>query len=384
MKGKKVLVLHSSSDLYGASNSLYRSLISLQNLGLKPMLILSENGPLTAKVKELGVETRILRLGVLRKKYFNIPGFLNRSYYFIKSTIKIINLIKSEKYELILTNTSVILSGALAAKLTKTKHIWHIREIIVKPVFLKNFIAHYLNFTGDLNVFVSEATKCNYSPILNLTKSKVIFNGIDYSKFEKSTYNLKSELNLDNEVIIISMIARVNQWKGQLYFLEIANKLSKINKKLHFVLVGDPYPGFEFLLKEIDSFIKISNLSSIVSDLGFRLDTYNILSGTDIFILPSTLPDPLPTTVLEAMASRKPVIATNHGGALEMVVNGETGFLIPHDDAKVAAEKIQELIDNPELRRQMGIKGQDRLKQYFSIDAYLENFGKAVLEVMNQ
>jgi glycosyltransferase involved in cell wall biosynthesis len=384
MKPKKVLVLHSSSDLYGASNSVVRSLMALRHVGLEPTLLLSEAGPLCQKVEALGIEVRILRLGVIRRKYFNLSGLLNRKYYILRASLKIRRIIEKECFELVLTNTTVIFSGAFAAKLAGVKHIWHVRETITGPAFFKKFITFLLNKTGHTNFFVSNASRDNYLPKIQIEKTQVIYNGIDYSKFVANAYDLKNELDIAPDNILISMVARVNLLKGQKYFLEIAKLLLSKNNNIHFVLAGDTFPGYEYLLEELREFIVSNNLVYNVTDLGFRTDAYNIMGGSDIFVLPSIQPDSLPTTVLEAMAAAKPVIATALGGSTEMVVNGETGFLIPHDDAKVAAEKIQALIDKPELRRQMGIKGQDRLKQYFSIDAYLENFGKAVLEVMNQ
>lgn len=383
MKNKKVLVLHSSSDLYGASNSVFRSLLALQKIGMEPTLLLSEKGLLSEKVEKEGLNVRILRLGVLRRKYFNFFGLINRLYFIFKATLKIRLLIKKEGFGLVVSNASVILPGAFAAKLTGTKHVWHIREIIVKPTIVKNIITKILNFTGDLNVFVSKAARDNYKPALDLSKAQVIYNGIDYNVFFNNKYNLKKEINVCQDKIVITMIARVNLWKGQKYFIEIAKNLLNQNNNLHFVLVGDAYPGFEYLIDEFQEFLKKYQLNESFSNLGFREDTYNILAGSDIFVLPSTSPDPLPTTVLEAMASARSVIATNHGGAMEMVVDGETGFLIPWNDALKAAVVIQKLIDDTQLRTKMGIKGQERLVANFSIDSYLDNFGKEIYKVMN-
>jgi glycosyltransferase involved in cell wall biosynthesis len=87
-------------------------------------------------------------------------------------------------------------------------------------------------------------------------------------------------------------------------------------------------------------------------------------------VLPSTLPDPLPTVVLEAMAACRPVVATAHGGALEMVADGETGYLIPYNDAEQAFLIMEPLICNHDLRVDMGTKGGERVRSLFSREAY--------------
>lgn len=382
MKNKKVLVLHSSSDLYGASNSLLRSLMAFQRIGLDPTLLLSEKGPLIDKVEALGVPVVILRLGVIRRRYFNLLGLINRNYYILLAAVKISRLIHKEKFELVLTNTTVVFSGALAAKLTGTKHIWHVRETIVGPIFFKKFITFLLNTTAASNFFVSKASRDNYLPQLDVDKSKVIYNGIDCSKFVDNQYDLKKEIGIAPDKVVISMVARVNLLKGQKYFLKIAKILLKNNSNIHFVLAGDAFPGYEYLYEELTDFIVSNYLDANVTDLGYRSDVHNIMTGSDIFVLPSIQYDSLPTTVLEAMAAGKPVAATGLGGSIEMVTNEETGFLIPHDNPQIAASAIQKLIDSPILRAQMGDKGKERVKQKFSLDLYFENFGKLINEIL--
>ena len=95
------------------------------------------------------------------------------------------------------------------------------------------------------------------------------------------------------------------------------------------------------------------------------------VSQTDIFVLPSVLPDSFPTVILEAMASGKPVVATDSGGAREMVGEGETGFLIPIGDSNAGARRINELIEDNEKRILFGKQGRGRV---------LEEFGQGKFE----
>jgi glycosyltransferase involved in cell wall biosynthesis len=90
----------------------------------------------------------------------------------------------------------------------------------------------------------------------------------------------------------------------------------------------------------------------------------------DIFILPSILPDPFPTVILEAMAAEKPVVATAHGGALEMIASGKTGFHIPHNSAKEAAGVLEKLISDKGLIKRMGKEARKRVLKKFSLSAY--------------
>jgi glycosyltransferase involved in cell wall biosynthesis len=235
--------------------------------------------------------------------------------------------------------------------------------------------------TGDAIFCVSRAVMENF-PQIPSRLLKLLYNGIDTSSYQNVYYDLRTEIGVSPSTRIIGMIARVNLWKGQFYFLEIASMLKDKYPDLHFVMAGDAYPGYEFLYDDLEEAIRERGLEGAVTNLKFRQDVPELLSAMDIFVLPSILPDPLPTTVLEAMAAAKPVVATNHGGATEMVIDGDTGMLIPFDDVKRSFEVISGLLDSKELITKMGEAGKARVKQFFDKEKYLENFGKLVKQVI--
>ncbi|WP_373493149.1 glycosyltransferase family 4 protein [Aquiflexum sp.] len=380
MSNRRVLVIHSAADLYGASKNLVRSLSAFKKLGWKVFIVLPHDGPLVNEIRAEGFEVMMMEHGVLRRQNLNPKGMLLLANQLRKSFFFLSRLIKKEKIDLIYTNSNANIIGGFLSLRHRLPHIWHVHEIVLQPKWFKNLLEFFIKVTGDQVLCVSEAVKNNFSQI-EPERLKLIYNGIEINTYKQAEYDLKSELGIPSDTILIGMIARVSFWKGQIYFLDIAAQLCQKFPNLHFVMVGDAFTGYEYLYEEIDLHIQKLNLIEHVSFLGYRLDVPQILNGLDIFILPSILPDPLPTTVLEAMAAGKPVVATNQGGATEMVVDKETGLLIPYDNPEESAVKVQQLIENPELRRQMGRKGQERAKEFFSIDKYLENFGKAVLEV---
>ena len=96
----------------------------------------------------------------------------------------------------------------------------------------------------------------------------------------------------------------------------------------------------------------------------------------DIFVLPSTNPDPLPTVVLESMACGKPVVGYRHGGVCEMVKEGENGLLTTPNQPAELSKVIQELADNTEKREQFGKASVKRQKELFSLQSYIRNFSE--------
>jgi glycosyltransferase involved in cell wall biosynthesis len=100
--------------------------------------------------------------------------------------------------------------------------------------------------------------------------------------------------------------------------------------------------------------------------LGDREDVPDLLARSDVFVL-STLSEGMPMSILEAMAAGLPVVASAVGGIPEVVVDGETGLLVPPRDAAALAEALRRLLDDPELRRQMGAAGRARAEEHFDV-----------------
>ena len=166
------------------------------------------------------------------------------------------------------------------------------------------------------------------------------------------------------------MVGRINPGKGPLFFLEMAAILRSRFPHLHFLLVGDPFPGYENIEQEIIQKIEKAQLQKSVSYLGFRADIPEILAATDIFVLPSILPDSFPTVILEAMAAGKPVVATRSGGASEMVLHEETGMLIPSADVAAGVLALTKMIESEHARIEMGKAGRARVLQEFSLESF--------------
>ena len=172
------------------------------------------------------------------------------------------------------------------------------------------------------------------------------------------------------------MIGRVNRWKGQVDFLKAANILLEKHKDLYVVFVGSAFEGEEWRVKELKDEIERSPYKNRIIDSGYRKDAEGVHSLFDVFVLPSTNPDPLPTVVLEAMASGKPVVGYKHGGICEMVKDGYNGLLADVNDPADLAVKLDVILSDVELRKTMGERSRQRLLEKFSYDSYVKNFSE--------
>lgn len=375
----KILFLHTSSDLYGSSKILYLVAKKLHTEGHHVHLVVSEDGPLLEEFKKIGSDTSIIRLGVLRKWYMNLPGIWNRLLVMISAYFKLRRLIRSEKIDLIYTNTTPVIIGGILSKMMGIPNIWHLHEIMYPPAsVLHRIFSAIIRSTSKKVIAVSDAVYQNWLPFIGEKKMVRVYNGIPIEKDDSVQPTIKNELHIDQNTLLIGMIGRLNLHKGQFYFLEIAKELIKKNDALKFIIVGNAFAGYEYLYQKLENSIVELGLGKHVLYLGYRTDIQQIIQGLDLFVLPSIMPDPFPTVVLEAMSLKKPVAATAQGGALEQVIDGLTGIHIPLDNAIVAAEKIKVLINDADFRIQCGLNGRKRLEEVYSLEAFERNILQVV------
>lgn len=372
-----ILALHSSSGLYGSSKVFLEAIQTFLKEGNNVTAVLSEEGALSEELRKTGADVKIIRLGIIRRKYFSFFGILNRLYYLSKSFFALKKIIRSKQTDLVYSNTTAVLIGAFVARSTNKKHIWHIHEIIEKPLFLHRFIAWMISKYCYKAIAVSNAVKEHWQQKSTSEKIIVLYNGFDYSAFYQDQSTLRQELKIEDDCIVIGTIGRISEWKGQDYFLHIAGEITRKINNVKFIIAGDAFPGNEYLIDSFNKIIKEENIEDKVFLLGFRDDVNNVLHGFDIFVLPSVLPDPLPTVVLESMAAGKPVVATFQGGSLEMVEENKTGIFIPLNDSQKAANLMNTLISDQAMRKQMGAAGRKRVEEKFSH----ERFKKELIKI---
>ncbi|GAB3230378.1 glycosyltransferase family 4 protein [Algoriphagus aestuariicola] len=371
-KPRNILVLQSSSDLYGTGKIILQVLRLYQREGINAVVLLTGPGPLEPILRAEGFTVYIQNLGILRRKYVSPAGLVNRFGKNFQAFRFLTELHNKYEFELVYSNTLAVIVGAYWAKKNKVPHQWHIHEIFPGPRPLVKFVCSLMDKTTPSPIAVSRAVANHWQPLLKKSRIEVIHNGIPYDEFLEALPNAKAKVGLPQEQLIVGMVGRVNPHKGQSFFLEMAEQIARKYSNVHFILVGDPFSGYEPILEELKQKIVDKKLGDRVSYLGYRTDVPDLMRAMDIFVLPSTFQDPFPTVVLEAMASALPVVATDSGGSVEMVVDGETGFLIPVGNVDIAAEALEKLIKNPELRSEFGMAGRKRVLSEYSLEAFEE------------
>ena len=335
----KILLAHSSNDLYGASKILLNIIELLINEGYKVYLFLPEKGPLHENniIKKCNIN--IIEFGVFRKRYFNFFGLINRLFHIIKSTFIIRRFILKNKIDLVYTNTSTLISPTIASKLTGIPSIFHIHEIPVSSKSYTKFLATFFNIFSNKVIAVSNSVR-NYWIDNGLLKEKVItiYNGF--------SFNFKTEKKLINSDLVFCNISRIIPYKGHLFLIELFNELSKYKNDLILNIIGDTLPAYESYYDKLKERVSKYNLEKNIRFLGFKPNISMILKKSNFFIHCPISPDPLPTVIFEAIESETPVIFTNMGGSFEILDSGKNGLTIDHLSLKKSVESILEFIDN--------------------------------------
>ena len=371
---KNILLLHSSNDLYGASKIFLQLIDLFISKDFNVHVVLPERGKLDDFLIKKDILVSYYELGVLRKKYLNPLGLINRLVTNIKAIKFLSNYIKTRSIDLVYTNTSTILSGGISAKINGVSSLFHIHEIPKGNWLYEIISGKIINRISHKVLAVSNSVKNHWLKNIDEHKIERIYNGIVFEK----TDTLK-KLNRNQADIVITSVARIIPYKGHSYLIDIADKLVKKSIKFRFLIVGDTLPSYASYEKSMKQKVNDLGLENKIKFLGFRNDVSSILKQSDLFIHPAIAPDPLPTVLFESLHNNLPTAATNLGGAIEILDNGRSGLLIPYNDPKKAANLINEYCSNNKLQK----KHLENSKKNFKINFSSESFNKNILKEVN-
>jgi glycosyltransferase involved in cell wall biosynthesis len=161
-------------------------------------------------------------------------------------------------------------------------------------------------------------------------------------------------------------VAALVPHKGQHYLIEAAAIVVKQVPDVRFVILGDGE-----LREELEREVKRKHLERHVFLAGFRGNALELIKSFDVFVM-SSITEGLCTSLVDAMAASKPTVATTAGGIPEVVVDGETGFLVPPRDPQALADRLVRLLKDAPMRARMGEAGLARARARFTVERMVE------------
>ena len=352
----KILHIINSLGIGGAEVQLINLIRNLDDSNFSSTVCcVASGGPLANELEKLGINVVVLG----QKRKFD-PRVLLPLYRFMKK----------EHVDIVHTHLSrANLWGRIAARLAgvpviiTTEHglnLWKNSIHITVNRILSEFT--------DQIIAVSDAGKRIRIQRERIKPKKLvtIHNCVDLRLFDKASdfhNDVRQEFGIGLDEPIVGFVGRLLEVKGIRYLIESIVELKAAIPTVKLLIVGDgPLKG------SLEDYAQKLELTDQVIFAGYRSDIPQVLNAMNVFVLPSLRED-LPLSLIEAMAMRKPVVATNVGGNPEVVIDGETGILVPPKDATALAKAISRILLDEQLALRMGLSGRQRVENLFSADA---------------
>jgi glycosyltransferase involved in cell wall biosynthesis len=195
----------------------------------------------------------------------------------------------------------------------------------------------------------------------------VVHDGVDIERVRQApTANIYAEFHVPSGAPVVGNIAALVEHKGQKHLIDAAAIVCRRVPDARFVILGEGElrPALERQVKEV-------GLEKHVLLPGFRTDALSLLKAFDLFVM-SSVTEGLGTSLLDAMAASRAVVATRAGGMPEVVLSGETGFIVPARDSEALAGAIVQLLKDQEMRERFALAGFERVRALFSADRMVD------------
>lgn len=364
----RLLFVHPSDELYGSDRVLLELVRRLDRRRFEPEVLLSSDVPyagrLTEKLTAEGIRVHRLRIGVLRRRILSSPLALGRYLLDVAvSTFRIAALLKRERVDLVHANTVTVLPAAFAAALARRPLVWHLHEIVGERRG-KGALVWLVRALADRLVVVSDAARASLGGAGHGTGVEVIPNGTPDRGASPGP----------RDPLLVAYVGRLSERKGPDLVLEAAGRLASRHPAVRWVFAGDEFGGGGTLLARLRERAAELGLSGNVEFRPFREDVADLYAEALVVVSPSVLPESFGLVLLEAMMSGRAVVASDHGGPRELVVDGTTGRLVPPGDVESLSRALGDLLDDPAAAAAMGRAGRERALTRFSLEGAVGRF----------
>jgi glycosyltransferase involved in cell wall biosynthesis len=368
----KIILLSHDGTLYGAQRSLLELAVGLARRGHEVRLVVPEPGPLIGAAESAGVDNVLLPYPYPSTRPFRALRFL-ASYRNSATAVRI--FVEGESPDAVLFNTSACLAPAAALRRSPVARVWHIREAVPQRRLLEGLIARWSN----LVVFNSRDTADRHPRLRRLRESAIVYNGIDLQRPpEEETARVRREFGWEERDNTVVFSGQLRDFKDPMAVVDAVGILKKQGIVVKAAIAGDGP-----LMSDLVNAVSDLGLGENIRLTGYRHDVAAVMAAAGVLICPS-LREPFGRTALEAMALGLPVIASSVGGLPEVVVHGRTGLLVRPGDRSGLAEAILELINNPAERIDFGKAGQERYRQVFTLERYVESMEREITRLIER
>ncbi len=372
MRLQKIKVVHLAEDL--KVGGLERTLAYIVNK-LDPSIFsvevwcIARGGAIADELQKNGHLLRILNLN---------------NYYNPWNVMQLAGRLRHEKVAILhshayFANTMGRMAAILARVPVRFAHIqsshWASDERSRRNYMVDRILSH---FTSRVIACSDSATRFQIETLkISPKKILTLHNCTDIQRYanQEATGAARKELGISEDNLVIGSVGRLEKLKGHRLLLEVTKDLIESFPSLKLVIIGDG-PEREVLEK------KRSDLGLVnhVILTGNRNDVEKLLPVLDVYVQPTIGREGLPLTVVEAMAAKLPVVASDIGGTREAVIHNQTGILVAPGDKDGLTRALSQILRDREMRCQMSQEGWKLCKQKFSITHMVEALTNLYLE----
>lgn len=359
-----ILFVHGIAEIGGAERELLVMLDRLPHYGYRPVVVCPGDGPLVAELTRRGIETRVAPMPPWRK-LFAYPGRA--------AAIRALrDVIASVRPVLVHVNDIWWVPQTLraVAGLPVVPIVAHVRQEIEPPK-----AGRYELDQAHLVLPVSRQIQRSLEAGgVRPERLRTLYSGLDLARVKDDDgRDVRRRFGIPPEAWVLGTVANLFARKGYEVMLRALPMIVQASPQTQYLIVGTGDADYEMRLRAM---VKDAGLEACVHFAGFQESVFACLAAMDLYAHPALM-EGFGIAVLEAMAMKKPVVATTTGGLPEIVQDGETGLLVPPGDADALAQAVIALAQDPARCRQLGEAGRSRVAMHFTVEAMMERLTSA-------
>jgi glycosyltransferase involved in cell wall biosynthesis len=351
-------------------------------------VLLFEDGPFRERLEESEVNVRVLdatqafqsirKAGSLWDGVRALPGALSIIARLAEH---------ARRHDIVFANSQkALVAAGPAAWWAGRPFVWNLHDILTADHFSRTnrqVAIRVANAFADRVIVNSRATQSAFERCGGASdRCAVVYNGLDADRFaplsDTRRRMLRTRLGLPDEAFTVGVFSRLAPWKGQHVLIDALSDLPDV----HALFVGDAlFDGDESYAETLRTRAAQRGVADQAHFLGFRDDVPALMQLVDVVAHTSTAPEPFGRVIVEGMLARRPVIATNTGGAQEIITHKQNGLLINPGDRKALQRALNGLLNHPNKRRQLARAGYESARSRFSIQQMLDGISKVIRDV---
>lgn len=375
-----VLIANPSADVYGSDLQMKETAAGLVDHGWRVVVAAPSDGPLVGALRDLGAEVRLLEFPVLRRSAASPRGVAALALASARALPPMTSLLREERPAVVYVNTVTLPWWLLAGRLAGIPTLCHVHEAeaadppaVRKALTLPLLLAD----TVVVNSRSTETVVLGSVPRLR-ARTRLVHNGVDGPS---APLGAPPRVRLRGLVPWqLAVVGRLSARKAPDTALEAVALLRGRGYDVQVGLYGTPGPGQEEYVARLHARAAEPDLRGAVRFGGYCAPIWTALESTDVLVAPS-LGESFGNAVVEAQLAGRPVVATAVQGHCETVTDGETGLLVPPQDACALADALEELLVDTDRADLLAHAGQRSALARFGSDRYRSAMEEIVTEL---